>query len=381
MDNTAFYNYVQNPPGEFTRTFARLTAGIEDASVLMWLRRCTGARRHLWRTDHATHTLVYSAAQRCAAAGLVPAWGPNVYYTRAHIRTVVAHAWAMCQLDGIGLLPMPGSRTLRIVALRGLGKGRKEATDGPVWTAAIAAAGEECAAYFRCLAVHEADEAFSPTWGWDVQQADGDAAPPVATLGVWLQRRASGPLFTPIRLHIVEPDTDWHLALAAQQIVEAEEVGDYDLARLWVDNLVIPIVGGPMAADDDSTAEYGDDDLDPADLPGPRYPLEAPALPGGDIMVHLFAVNGFAARGVTLRADDPRLAELTAWADFRATGACERGLTAWADTVGWDYAAGVPIGQVLAWMRADEDDPVWYRAGVGRDTYRVYATSLLHRRL
>jgi len=52
-------------------------------------------------------------------------------------------AWALLDAVGIGgRAGLTGEATARHPALRGCGKGRKQASDGPAWTAAIAAAAE-----------------------------------------------------------------------------------------------------------------------------------------------------------------------------------------------------------------------------------------------
>lgn len=54
--------------------------------------------------------------------------------------------WLLCTEEAAGLyggsLTDPGDATTRHPAFRGLGRGRRKATDGPAWTAAIAAAGK-----------------------------------------------------------------------------------------------------------------------------------------------------------------------------------------------------------------------------------------------
>lgn len=111
------------------------TAGIDSATVEA-VRKATAEFRHEGR-KHAA----YWAARR---------WLSHALDFRKDYGLLDVYAYALCFAESIGLYggsPRdPGAGTTRHPAFRGLGKGRRHASDGPAWTAAIAAVAAEASA-------------------------------------------------------------------------------------------------------------------------------------------------------------------------------------------------------------------------------------------
>ena len=106
--------------------------GVGPASIEA-IRRATAEFRHEGRTWAA-----YQAACR---------WLSHTYDFRTDYATLSAYAKALCFAEWHGLYGgstrKPGTGTTRHPAFRFLGKGRRHATDGAAWTAAIAAVAAE----------------------------------------------------------------------------------------------------------------------------------------------------------------------------------------------------------------------------------------------
>lgn len=104
---------------------------------------------------------------------------------------------ALCWLEAGGLygggLADPGAATTRHPAFRGLGKGRRLASDGGAWTAAIAAVGWGC------------------RWGLD---ADGQLAVMVPRV-----EGSDGDFWYAIPVHELLPQDDESLAVAARRAI------------------------------------------------------------------------------------------------------------------------------------------------------------------
>ena len=109
-----------------------MDAGISPASTEA-IRKATAEFRHEGRKWAA-----YQAARR---------WLSYAYDFRRDYATLGAYAKALCFAEGHGLYGgsprKPGTGTTRHPAFRFLGKGRRHATDGEAWTAAIAAVAAE----------------------------------------------------------------------------------------------------------------------------------------------------------------------------------------------------------------------------------------------
>ena len=107
-------------------------AGVSPASAEA-IRKATAEFRHEGRKWAA-----YQAARR---------WLSYAYDFRKDYATLGAYARALCFAEGYGLYGgsprKPGTGTTRHPAFRCLGKGRRHATDGAAWTAAIAAVAAE----------------------------------------------------------------------------------------------------------------------------------------------------------------------------------------------------------------------------------------------
>lgn len=93
------------------------------------IRRATAPARHEWRVNEAI-----KAARK---------WINEDEFLRPMGNLA---AWALLKLESLGLYgggpANPGQGTLRHAAFRGLGKGRRQASDGDVWTAAIRCAAD-----------------------------------------------------------------------------------------------------------------------------------------------------------------------------------------------------------------------------------------------
>jgi hypothetical protein len=96
--------------------------------------------RHNWRTGQALE-----AAKRW----VVNCWRMEENKIGANVVRASVSAVLFADCFGVGgHLGVGGASTRRHPALTGLGKGRKNATDGPAWSAAIRAAAEHCRGYF-----------------------------------------------------------------------------------------------------------------------------------------------------------------------------------------------------------------------------------------
>jgi len=124
---------LADPPPLWSAQLADLVeAGVDDDTVEV-LRRATSGRRCVWRSAMALETALEAATvERGEALGL-------------HVDEVdevpsTALAWAMLAVDGVGVGgadDIEGIGTDRIPAFGDLGAGRKNAHDGPAWSAAI----------------------------------------------------------------------------------------------------------------------------------------------------------------------------------------------------------------------------------------------------
>lgn len=116
-----------NPLREFT-TRSKTSEFLESIGVVgqaaEHLLAAGAAGRHAHRVAVAKEAAMAAASEEAA-----PEW-------------VTAVAWAICTIDAIGVFGRYEA-TVRLAAFRGCGKGRKLATDGDAWTAAIFDAANE----------------------------------------------------------------------------------------------------------------------------------------------------------------------------------------------------------------------------------------------
>ena len=115
--------------------------GVTGVAALA-IARETGAARHAARVEAAK-----AAARRVGAALLGVPSGESGDGTMTAVDLAGAF---VCALDSFGLGGadgVEGRATARVAAFGALGKGRKQASDGPAWSAAISAAGNHLAAW------------------------------------------------------------------------------------------------------------------------------------------------------------------------------------------------------------------------------------------
>ena len=116
---------------------ALFDAGINPATAEL-VRKATAQARHEGR-KHAA----YWAARR---------WLSHAFDFRRDYDTLTTYTYALCFAESLGLYgggpSNPGAGTTRHPAFRCLGKGRRNASDGAAWTAAIAAIAAEVGAIF-----------------------------------------------------------------------------------------------------------------------------------------------------------------------------------------------------------------------------------------
>lgn len=109
--------------------------GVTGAAALAILWE-TGPARHAARVEQAV------ATARLAGRALIGI-GPDEDLTEAGEWPADLAGALICVLDGYGIGgrgDVEGRATVRVPQLRGLGKGRRQASDGPAWSAAIAEA-------------------------------------------------------------------------------------------------------------------------------------------------------------------------------------------------------------------------------------------------
>jgi hypothetical protein len=103
----------------------------------------------LKETAFDRHNLRTQQALEAAKNWVVSCWGMEEHKIGVHLVKAQASAILFADCFGVGgHLGVSGAGTRRHPALVGLGKGRKNASDGPAWSAAIRAAAEHCRGYF-----------------------------------------------------------------------------------------------------------------------------------------------------------------------------------------------------------------------------------------
>lgn len=111
-------------------------AGINNTAIVEAVRKATARQRHEGRMFAA-----YWAARR---------WLSHALDFRKDYDVLAAYAYALCFVESLGLYggapANPGTGTTRHPAFRALGKGRRHASDGEAWTAALAAVAAEVGA-------------------------------------------------------------------------------------------------------------------------------------------------------------------------------------------------------------------------------------------
>jgi hypothetical protein len=109
-------------------------------TVIEALLKETALDRHNWRT---------SQALEAAKNWVVSCWGMEEHKIGEYVVAAQVSAVLLADCFGVGgHLGVSGAATKRHPALVGLGKGRKNCSDGPAWSAAIRAAVDNCRGYF-----------------------------------------------------------------------------------------------------------------------------------------------------------------------------------------------------------------------------------------